>query len=300
MSKIKLKTNSISLQVAFEEFIKSCVIKNLSPTTIHTYKAEIGKFIDFVGVYEPCSILSTATIDSFIYQCRIDNNSPQYICTRIRQVRAFVYYCISKQWCSEFKVTLPKADEVIKEPYTIQELELLIKEPLGTTSFVEYRTWCFINLLLGTGIRLSTALNIKVSDINFTDRCILLSKLKNRKVQIIPMSDTLINGLRKYLSLWDYTNDNYLFPNTQTGDGLKQRTVEEDVARYNTSRGVSKTSIHLFRHTYAKLFILNNGDSLMLQRLLGHSTLTMTNHYVNLYSNDLSKGYNKICPLDNL
>ncbi len=69
---------------------------------------------------------------------------------------------------------------------------------------------------------------------------------------------------------------------------------------YNICRGVTKTSVHLYRHTYAKNYIMAGGDCTYLQRLLGHSTLTMTNHYINLYATDLQRNYDKFNPLDNM
>lgn len=69
---------------------------------------------------------------------------------------------------------------------------------------------------------------------------------------------------------------------------------------YNISRGVGRTSVHAFRHTFAKYWIRNGGDVFRLQKLLGHSTLEMTRKYVNLFNIDLSEGYDEVNPLDRL
>ncbi|GCD81387.1 hypothetical protein PTHTG4_04490 [Parageobacillus thermoglucosidasius] len=58
-------------------------------------------------------------------------------------------------------------------------------------------------------------------------------------------------------------------------------------------RGVEKTSIHAFRHTFAKHYITSGGDAFKLQRLLGHSTLDVTLNYVNLYGTDLKEDFDK-------
>jgi len=65
-------------------------------------------------------------------------------------------------------------------------------------------------------------------------------------------------------------------------------------------RGVERTSVHLYRHTFAKLAVKNGIDPLRLQKLLGHSTLQMTQEYVNLYGTDLQKGFNDYSPLDSI
>lgn len=72
------------------------------------------------------------------------------------------------------------------------------------------------------------------------------------------------------------------------------------VWNYNHSRGVEKTSMHLFRHTYAKLYIQAGGDSFRLQKLLGHADLTMTRRYVALYADDLRANYDALNPLEQM
>jgi len=61
-----------------------------------------------------------------------------------------------------------------------------------------------------------------------------------------------------------------------------------------------KTSIHLFRHTYAKKFIQAGGNILQLQKLLGHSNLEIVKEYVNLFSDDLKLNYDKFNPLEQM
>ena len=78
------------------------------------------------------------------------------------------------------------------------------------------------------------------------------------------------------------------------------RSFQGAVRRYNIERGVTKTSIHLFRHTFAKNFIIAGGGMVQLQALLGHATLEMSRHYVNIYGLDLKRDIEKLNPLDNL
>lgn len=70
--------------------------------------------------------------------------------------------------------------------------------------------------------------------------------------------------------------------------------------KYNRKRGVSKTSAHLYRHTFAKRWILNGGDIFRLQKLLGHSNLDIVKEYVNMFGHDLTKDYTSFNPLDTL
>lgn len=155
-----------------------------------------------------------------------------------------------------------------------------------------------VNYFVSTGNRLTTALNVKIEDLDFDNNLIKLVVLKNRRQQLIPMSNGLKKVLKCYLSLWNHDNIEYLFPEYE-GKQFSRYGAYAALRKYNIDRGVTKTSIHLYRHTYAKNYILAGGDCTYLQRLLGHSTSDMTNHYINLYGTDLQKNYDKFNPLDN-
>ena len=82
---------------------------------------------------------------------------------------------------------------------------------------------------------------------------------------------------------------------------LSENALRLAIAHYNRSRGVGKTSIHLFRHTFARKYLVDcGGDAFMLQKLLGHSTLAMTKHYCAIYDADISKNYDRFSPLAQL
>lgn len=73
------------------------------------------------------------------------------------------------------------------------------------------------------------------------------------------------------------------------------------IVHYNRKRGVQKTSIHLFRHTFAKMYLIEcGGNALMLQKLLGHSTLDMTKHYCEIFDAELTRDFDSFSPLSKL
>lgn len=64
----------------------------------------------------------------------------------------------------------------------------------------------------------------------------------------------------------------YVFE-SRAGVQLTDDATKNAISKYNRSRGVEKTSIHLFRHTFAKNYLLNGVDVFKLQKMLGHFTL---------------------------
>ena len=107
--------------------------------------------------------------------------------------------------------------------------------------------------------------------------------------------EQLAKILRHYIDEWltdengRYTTE-FLFPSSyaENDKAMNRVSMGRAIANYNKSRGVNKTSIHLFRHTFAKNWIIHGGDLHSLQRILGHSTLDMVVHYANLYDTDLN------------
>lgn len=139
--------------------------------------------------------------------------------------------------------------------------------------------------------------NLKIGDIDFNENEIKLLKLKNRKQYTIPLSTQLSKVLKEYLLYRKGDKDDYLFCNSY-GKQISKGTIQTQIQHYNRSRGVLKTSIHAFRHTFAKNWILNGGDMVSLQTILGHSSIAMVKEYVNMFGNDLHKNFNMHNPLD--
>lgn len=195
-----------------------------------------------------------------------------------------------------FPVKLMKEDDTVKEPYTDAEIARLLQKP-KTNRWVEWRNWALVNYFVATGNRASTVVNLRVKDIDFEKMTIFLAKVKNRRQQFVPLSGSLKDVLLEYLQTWEAMPDDFLFASF-SGKQLSVQTLRCVIKDYNAERGVSKSSIHLFRHYFAKAFVLNGGGMVQLQALMGHSTMEMSRHYVNLYGQDLHLNYEMYNPLD--
>ena len=285
----------LPIQEAKNRFIKHCRVKNLSPQTISYYKEDCEYFAARCGK-DYIDEVDYEVLEDFIFQELENGKKVSSLNTRIRGLRVFFNFCADRDYMNRFKFDLLKEDKQIKEPYTDAELQKLLARP-RSTSWVEWRMWAAVNYMIGTGNRVGTVVNVKIRDVDFRENTIRLTTLKNRRQQIIPLSKALKAVLRDYLKTWDYTIDDYLFPSCEGGQ-LGRRSFQSALARYNIKRGVSKTSAHLFRHTYAKNFVMAGGGMAQLQTLLGHSTMEMSRHYVSIYGLDLKRDYEKLNPLD--
>jgi integrase/recombinase XerD len=291
-----------TVEKGFMEFIQSCKIKNLSPYTITSYELHFKRFESFL-VKNNIMILDKITKDylnNYIIHLKGELQNPISVNTYLRSARAFLYFCMKLGYLKDFKVELIKAEKKIKETYTDSELKLLLKKPnLKKDSFVEYRDWVIVNFLIGTGVRLLTLINIKIKDIDCDSGFFITRHSKNKRQQMIPLPTSLINILLEYLNYRKGKDEDFLFC-TVSAEQLSRNSITNTIRWYNENRGINKTSIHLFRHTFAKLYILNGGDIFRLQKLLGHSSIEMVREYVEMFSTDLQKDYDNYNPLEQL
>ena len=110
----------------------------------------------------------------------------------------------------------------------------------------------------------------------------------------------MVSILADYMTIRKGSPEDYLFCN-QYGEMLSENALRLAVAHYNKSRGIQKTSLHLFRHTFARKYLVDcGGNAFTLQRLLGHSTLTMSKRYCNIYDADIAKEFDAFSPLAKL
>lgn len=274
----------------FEDFQKFNEVKNLSKSTIIYYNWNTKSFFEFLKEQNIMSIdnISRETLDDFILHEKQQYSNSITINAHLRAIRTFLYYAMDREYLPYFKIHLIKQESKIVETYTDEDIQRLIEKPnFKTCSFVEHRNWVMVNYFIETGNRLRSVVNIKVSDVLFDERKIIIHITKNRQELETPLTKTLVEILPYYIETWGLTNDLYLFP-TVTGEQLKENAVKRTIADYNKKHNVKITSIHAFRHTFARNYIITGGSSFKLQSLLGHKDLSMTRHYVHLFGKDLA------------
>lgn len=292
---IEIEENT--LRGAADEFFANNKAKGLAPATQETYKMYVNCFIRWLGEDTLISDVTERVLDKYLLVQEQKGIKPVSMATTMRHIRRFLKFSASRGYMDKVEVTIPKYEKELKEPYSEQEMKVLLEKPKGN-NWVEYRSWVMVNYFYSTGQRLSTVLNIKVKDINLQEKKVKLIWNKDKRQKVMPLSSALVKILTEYIYVSALEEEDYLFPEYEGGQ-LKKRSAEGSIERYNKSRGVSKTSIHLFRHTFAKDYIMAGGSPVKLQKLLNHKTIEMTMNYVNLYGNDISNDLDVFNPLDN-
>jgi len=157
-------------------------------------------------------------------------------------------------------------------------------------------------LLIDTGLRISELVNLKMDDVHM-DEGYLKVMGKGKKERIVPIGNNAQRALQRYLFRFrpkptnPVTNNVFLSISSQP---LTENSMKLMFTRLAKRSGVCRLHAHLCRHTFATRFLINGGDVFSLQQILGHSTLEMVRHYVNLASSHIAIQHQKFSPLDRL
>lgn len=306
---MKIKMNEktdLCIESVFERFIKSCKVKNLAEETIEARRVAYKNFINYTDTIEKYNknMINVFEIDKELvedYTLYLKEELKLKVVTLntyLRNMRVFLYWCMENHYCDNFKISLMKEPETMKETYTETDIIKLLKKPnVRKCEFSEYRNWVIVNFLFGTGIRKRTLINLKVEDIDLDNSLFKVKVSKSGAVSILPLPSTLIPILKEYFGFRKGKSDDYVFPN-ENGEKFNKNGLYNAIKRYNLRRGVDITSVHAFRHTFAKGIVKNHGDVFRLQKLMIHQDLQTTKKYVDLFSTDLEEGYSNYNPLD--
>ena len=279
----KLRRKSPTLEEVKDEFITDCKCRGLADCTIKAYHYNLTYFNDYLQEKQiTLSDLSNSTINSYkIYLMEHTNRNTISINTVLRHVSTYLKWLHENAYINDYiRVKYVRGQAEPKEIYSDEEIKKLLRKPkIDNCSYAELRTWAIINVLVSTGIRRSSLVNIRLVDIDWQDKIIRLTHTKNKQIHFVSMSQSLEKTLRLWLRYRIENKNDYLFT-TQTGDKLMASSLTNNIYRFNKSRGVDVTSVHAFRHYFAIKMIENNVDIYTISKLLGHSDLSTTQIYL--------------------
>lgn len=230
--------------------------------------------------------------------------SPKTVQCHTRALKAFSSWLFVEGYTTENRLKnlkLPKAPIKVIEPLTPEEIKKITasinkKSPTGTRNYALFAT------LLDTGLRVSEAAGITLSNLNLVDGYIKVMG-KGSKERIVPI------GKYIQMTLWTYIDKVRLEPIspdcnnlflTQGGKPITVNTIKLLFSRLAKSSGVERLHAHICRHTFAINYLLNGGDIFSLREILGHTTLDMVNHYLHFTSSQITAQHHKYSPVDRL
>ena len=294
MKKRTLQVQKLTLALGIDKFLFDCKARKLSPRTIEHYASTLKKFIAFTGDL-PLKTITKDDVSAFLISGSEAGLSDSSLDGQVRDLRAFFNY-------NSHKINLKniKVQEKVIIPFTKEQIKLLLKQPDKNT-YSGLRDYTLISLLLDTGARISEALGICKQDI-LIDSGQIFIKGKGKKERFIPLGESCHKILKEYLrAVDDIPLDKPIFRSVYDNP-LNRQTFNQRIQAYAQKAKITgvRASCHTFRHTFAKMYILNGGDQFTLQAILGHETMEMVRRYVDMFSGDIKEQHRKYSPLDSL
>jgi integrase/recombinase XerD len=268
----------------FEQFIRERqYLHNVTPATIswHTHNL---KWLDSESPTEEA-------LKQTVLRMREKGLRATGCNSAIRSINAYL------KWAgSPLKIPQMKEPQIVLPTFSAPQIQLLLGwKPKKRTG---HRLVTLVALLADTGCRIDEALSLRWKDVDFDNLLVLLHG-KGRKDRFVPMS----LELRKRLFLYQRRVEGREGLVFSTFGGTKQgrRNVLRDVKNLCRELGFEppRRTLHAFRHTMATNYLKRGGSVAYLQRILGHSTITMTMRYVHLQSEDLKTAHERFSLLGN-
>jgi integrase/recombinase XerD len=204
----------------------------------------------------------------------------------IRAINAYL------KWSgSTLKIPSLKEPELILPTFTAMQVSRLVK--WKPKNFYQRRLHLLVLVLLDTGCRISEALTLRVSEIDFDNLLVTLDG-KGSKQRIVPFSFELRKILFRFVT--DHRKQDALLFSSRSETKLGRRVMLRDVKLLCKRLGFNPPArtLHAFRHTFAVNYIRRGGSVFHLQKVLGHSTLEMTRRYANLVTADLQAVHERV------
>jgi site-specific recombinase XerD len=308
--------STTSLESLVKGYLLNCRTENKSPKTIVGYKSSLRNFVWYCkqNNFPKIQKLTAVHIRHFLWYLGSETNrwNGDYTSARhpasnstvnhyYRALRTFFNWLEREELIIEnpFRhLKTPKASNKIIQALKPLEVERLFKECSGKSS-LDVRNKAILSMFLDTGLRLSELINLTLEDVNMDDRSILVKKGKGGKSRVVRIGNKAQKALWKYVTLYRKGNSNRLFLN-RSGEPFNFFGVSIFLKRLGNRANV-KIHAHQLRHTFAISYLRAGGDVFSLQYLLGHSTLNMTQRYLqSLNANDAANAHKKFSPLDNL
>ena len=318
-----------------QDFIDYCSYKELSSKTIKSYYQTLTLFAKYLE--EEKDIFNVTDVDKDIvkeylaftkergkYSYVADERSlektyqhnrrdigkeisPSTINNYLRNIKVFFNWCADNnliKYNTVSDVKFVKCKRKIKDQISDTEYKKLIKA-IDLTKFHEYRDYIIINLIMDTGMRLGECLSLSIDELDPVRKTIFLSAdiTKGKKDRYVFYSNQMGTLLNRWIRYKDSVQENdLLFPTQRTNSLLTQSNFERNFRGYLNRAKITKViTPHTLRNNFGRRFLLNGGDIFMLSKILGHSSVTVTEKaYLDVTTEDIRTKYRRFSPLENM
>ena len=280
--------------------------KNASENTIEAYVSDLQKLQNFaeqnLASVTPITI-SYEHLQEFLYQVSKINYSERTQARWISSIKGFFSFLLEDELREDNPSALletPKLGLYLPDTLSLEEIEKLISATEENTDLAK-RNRCMIEVLYGCGLRVSELTELQISNINFKENYLKIQG-KGDKVRFVPLADYTADFIKNYINnirskqKINPKHSDILFLNSR-GAHISRQMVFLIIKEIVRKAGIQKNiSPHTFRHSFATHLLQNGADLRFIQEMLGHSSITTTEIYTHLNTEELHETILKYHP----
>ena len=280
--------------------------KNASENTIEAYVSDLQKLQNFAEQnlmnITPITI-SYEHLQEFLYQVSKINYSERTQARWISSIKGFFGFLLEDELREDNPSALletPKLGLYLPDTLSLEEIEKLISATDENTDLAK-RNRCMIEVLYGCGLRVSELTELQISNINFKENYLKIQG-KGDKVRFVPLADYTADFIKNYINnirskqKINPKHSDILFLNSRGAQISRQMVfliIKEIVRKADIQKNISP---HTFRHSFATHLLQNGADLRFIQEMLGHSSITTTEIYTHLNTEELHEAILKYHP----
>lgn len=294
-------------EAAMQEFMSYLITeRGYSKKTKEAYQRDLDDFCDFLKDSGEPLLMAVDHLDVRVYLAFLNDRkySRNTISRKIASLRSFYQYHLRHEKIMENPfsyVHLKKKQARLPRFFYEKEIEVLFESVEGTEP-LDQRNRALLEVLYGSGLRVSECANLSLSVIDF-DNSVMLIHGKGNKDRYVPLGSYaadaiqafVCDGRKRLMDHFDKKHD-YLFINHR-GEQITPTGIE-----YVLNQIIKKSSLtndihpHMLRHTFATHLLNNGADLRTVQELLGHANLSTTQIYTHVTKESLQKSYRSFHP----
>lgn len=294
----------MDLEESITDFLNYCLIdKGLSDNTYLSYKNDLNMYKAFLhqkNISNPEKISSADVIEFIEYLQKKDNDEITTVARKLTTIKNYHAY-LEKEKIAPINVTLgikrPKLKKTIAKTLSMDDINTLLDINLLTP--FDYRNKAMLELVYGTGLRVSELVNLTLNNIDFTN-CIIRIVGKGNKERIIPLGEYSMYYLNLYMEKRPLLEKNNLceklFLNNH-GKGITRQGFFKILKNLLEEKHLNvEASPHTLRHSFATHLLEGGADLKSIQEMLGHSDISTTRMYTHVTNQKVTHDYNEYHP----
>ena len=293
-------------ETLFKDYLMYLKIeRGLSNNSVKSYSYDIQNLLDYIDKYNSKLKLKQCDkqyMQEFIYKISKNINARSQA-RLLSSLKSFFNYLVFEEYIKISPMELiesPKIGSKLPDILSIEEIKLLIKtSELNKDHGI--RNSAILETLYGSGLRVSELINLKMSDIHYFEKLLLIQG-KGNKQRLVPLGTICESKIKNYISTVRISkkikknSDDIVFLN-RNGGQLSRATIFNIVKEVQNKSNLKKTiSPHTFRHSFATHLLENGADLRSIQIMMGHVNITTTEVYTHVDTKHLSKTLNAFHP----